>query len=118
MAEGGEWEAPPYGAILVAVVGVAVALPMVLGDPSVVLESIQEMLSPSALLLIPLLLLFLIRFLSSERCAVISDAIAAVSEPNSIHRIGGSPVGVAILLLVLLLVVYFRSLLSGGGDDE
>ncbi|CAN6468837.1 unnamed protein product [Victoria cruziana] len=118
MAEGGEWEVPPYGAILVVVVGAAVALPMVLGDPSVVIETIQGMLSPSALLLIPLLLLFLIRFLSSENSAVISNMIAAASEPNSIHRIGGSPVGVALLLFSLLLFVYYRSLFGGSGDDD
>lgn len=105
----------PYGLLFALVVGLVVAGPN-LFDFEAILESFSELISPLGLVLVPVLLLLLIRVLSSDRCASFSDILAA--EPDSIHRVGGSPVGVALVLLLVILLVYSRISLFGSGDDD
>ncbi|CAN6468134.1 unnamed protein product [Victoria cruziana] len=113
-----EFEMPPYGVILVGVVGAMVVLPMVLGDPNSVAESIQEIISPTGMMLLPLILLLLIRFLSTRRPTFFSDILTANGDPSSIHRAGGFPVSVVLILIILLFLVNYRSILNGGGEEE
>ncbi|KAF3795773.1 hypothetical protein EJ110_NYTH04491 [Nymphaea thermarum] len=113
-----EFEMPPYGVIVVGVVGAMVVMPMVLGEPNAVAESIQEIISPTGMMLLPLTLLLLIRFLSTKRPTFFSDILTATGDPASIHRVGGSPVGVALILIILLFLVYYRSSLNGEGEEE
>lgn len=115
MLEATEGRSAPYGLLFALVVGLVAAGP-VLFDGEAILESFSDVLSPLGLLLVPVLLLLLIRVLSSDRCASFSDILAA--EPDSIHRVGGSPVGVALLLLLLIVLLYSRVSLFGSGDDD
>lgn len=112
----------PHGLLLAVVVGLVVAGPLFLGGGGEALtEAVAELLSPVGLLLLPVCLLFLIRLLSSDRgAAALADAFAFGGSPDAVHRVGGSPVGVAFLLLLILALLYYRSSLFGGdgGDDE
>ncbi|CAD5195982.1 uncharacterized protein LOC103971275 [Musa acuminata AAA Group] len=108
---------PPHGVLLAVVVGVVVAAPFLVGGGGeAITGAISDMLSPAGLLLLPVLLVLVIRFLSSDRGAILSDIFAAGS-PDSIHRVGGSPVGVALLLLLILFLLYYRFSIFGGDDD-
>lgn len=111
-----EGRGAPHGVLLAVVVGVVVAGPMLLGDGEAITEAISGVLSPTGLLLLPVILLILIRFLSSDRGTALSDVF--YTEPDSIHRVGGSPVGVALVLLLLLLLLYYRVSLFGSGEDD
>ena len=89
----------PHGLLLAVVVGLVVAGPLFLGDGGEALtEAVAELLSPVGLLLLPVFGRF----------------------PDAVHRVGGSPVGVAFMLLLILALLYYRSSLFGGdgGDDE
>ncbi|XP_047313463.1 uncharacterized protein LOC124916750 [Impatiens glandulifera] len=107
----------PYGVLLAVVVVAVMAAPMLLGDRGeAIRDLISEMLSPIGLLLLPIGLLLLIQFLSSERG---SSIFSATGSPDTIHRITGSPVGVALFLLLLLFLLYNRfSIFNVGGDDD
>lgn len=80
-------------------------------------EAISELLSPVGLLLLPIALLLAIQFLSSDRGSFVSS-IFYTGEPDSIHRVSGSPVGVALLLILVLFLLYNRVSIFGGGDDD
>ncbi|KAJ3699874.1 hypothetical protein LUZ61_003579 [Rhynchospora tenuis] len=110
---------PPHGAILAVVVGAVVAAPFIIGDSAgeAITEAIAELLSPVGLLLLPVTLIIIIRFLSSDRGIALSDVFNLGGSPDSFHRVGGSPVGVALVLLLIMLLLYFK-LFGGGGDDE
>ena len=85
----------PHGLLL----AVVVAAPLFLGDGDEALaEAVAELLSPVGLLLLPVFGRF----------------------PDAVHRVGGSPVGVAFMLLLILALLYYHSSLFGGdgGDDE
>ncbi|RWR95279.1 hypothetical protein CKAN_02461700 [Cinnamomum micranthum f. kanehirae] len=113
-----EGRAAPHAVLLAVVVGVVVAGPLLLGDQGeAITELITGILTPAGLLLLPVGLLLLIRFLSSDRAPAISD-ILFTGEPDSIHRVGGSPVGVALVLLLLLFLLYNRVSLFGSDDDS
>ncbi|XP_058082906.1 uncharacterized protein LOC131230902 [Magnolia sinica] len=113
-----EGRGAPHGVLLAVVVGLVVAGPMLLGDQGEALSNaIAGILSPTGLLLLPIVLLVIIRFLSSDRGTALSEIFSA-GEPDSIHRLGGSPVGVALLLLLLLFLLYNRVSLFGPGDDD
>ncbi|KAI3908526.1 hypothetical protein MKX01_009328 [Papaver californicum] len=108
----------PHGVLLMVVVGLVIILPMILGDGEAITEAISEMLSPIGLLLIPIILLLLIQFLSSSDRGNSFMSAIAVGEPDSIHRLSGSPVGVALFLLLVLFLLYNRFSLFGSDDDE
>lgn len=108
----------PHGILLGVVVGLVIIIPMLLGDQGeVITETISELLSPIGLLLIPILLLLIIQFLSSDRGSVLSS-LFSTGEPDSIHRLSGSPLGVALFLILLLFLLYYRFSLFGSSDDE
>ncbi|KAG8097302.1 hypothetical protein GUJ93_ZPchr0013g35292 [Zizania palustris] len=112
----------PHGLVLAVVVGLVVAGPLFLGDGGEALtQAIAELLSPVGLLLLPLFLLLLIRVLSSDRgAAALADVFAFGGSPDAVHRVGGSPIGVALVLILILALLYYRSALFGvgGGDDD
>ncbi|XP_042438371.1 uncharacterized protein LOC122023971 [Zingiber officinale] len=111
--------APPHGILLAVVVGLVVAAPFLVGGEAIT-GAVADLLSPAGLLLLPVLLILLIRFLSSDRGVILSEIFASGS-PDSIHRVGGSPVGVALLLLLILILLYYRFSIFGGdasGDAE
>ncbi|XP_021904997.1 uncharacterized protein LOC110819951 [Carica papaya] len=109
---------PPHGVLLAVVVGVVVLVPFFLGDQGeAITEAISELLSPVGLLLLPILLLLTIQFLSSDRGSFVS-AIFSTGEPDTIHRVSGSPVGVALFLVLILFLLYYRVSIFGGDDDS
>ncbi|XP_077218638.1 uncharacterized protein LOC143852884 [Tasmannia lanceolata] len=113
-----EGRGAPHGVLLVVVVAVVVVVPFLLGTQGEALsEAISEILSPVGLLLVPVILILIIHFLSSDRGTALSKIFSA-GEPNSIHRLGGSPVGVALLLLLILILLYNRISLFGGGEED
>ncbi|KAL3648677.1 hypothetical protein CASFOL_005080 [Castilleja foliolosa] len=108
----------PHAAILAAVVVLVVVVPTLLGDQGEALtEFIAELLSPIGLLLLPICLLLTIQFLSSDSGSFVSG-IFSTGEPNSIHRVSGSPVGVALVLVLVLFLLYNRVSIFGGDDDS
>ncbi|XP_059632738.1 uncharacterized protein LOC132275294 [Cornus florida] len=110
--------AAPYGILLAAAAVAVVAVPLLLGDQGeAVTEFIAELLSPVGLLLLPIVLLLVIQFLSSDSGSVVSG-IFSTGEPDSIHRVSGSPVGVALLLVLVLFLLYNRFSIFGGDDDS
>ncbi|KAL2229751.1 uncharacterized protein LOC105171532 [Sesamum indicum] len=109
---------PPHAAILAAVVVLVMVVPTLLGDQGEALtDFIAELLSPVGLLLLPILLLLTIQFLSSDSGSFVAG-IFSTGEPNSIHRVSGSPVGVALFLLLVLFLLYNRVSIFGGDDDS
>ncbi|EOY33296.1 Uncharacterized protein TCM_041247 [Theobroma cacao] len=81
------------------VLGIVVLAPFLLSDQGdAITKAITELLSPVDLLLLPIILLLTIRFLSSDRGSFISN-IFSTGEPDSIHRVSGSPFGVALFLV-------------------
>ncbi|KAF5180789.1 transmembrane protein [Thalictrum thalictroides] len=107
----------PHGIILAVVVSLVVIVPFLLGDGGEALtEAIAEILSPIGLLLVPIALLLVIQFLSSDRATAFSGF--STGEPDSIHRLSGSPVGVALILILILFLLYNRVSLFGSGDDD
>ncbi|GMH08304.1 hypothetical protein Nepgr_010144 [Nepenthes gracilis] len=112
-----EGRAPPHGILLVVVVIVVVAAPVLIGDGEAITKAIADLLSPVGLLLLPVLLLLAIHFLSSDRGSILSG-IFSTGEPDSIHRVSGSPVGVALFLVLVLFLVYNRISIFGGDDDS
>ncbi|KAK1291500.1 hypothetical protein QJS10_CPB17g01298 [Acorus calamus] len=120
MADDAIARGPPHALIFAAVIIFAMILPFLLGEDglSVIPDFISDAFGAPVFLLIPVILILVIRFLSSDRGTALSDVFRAAGEQDTIHRVGGSPVGVAAVLAVLLLLLYFRvSLFRGGGDD-
>ncbi|KAL0457417.1 UNVERIFIED_CONTAM: hypothetical protein Slati_1080900 [Sesamum latifolium] len=108
----------PHAAILAAVVVLVMVVPTLLGDQGEALtDFIAELLSPVGLLLLPIVLLLTIQFLSSDSGSFVAG-IFSTGEPNSIHRVSGSPVGVALFLLLVLFLLYNRVSIFGGDDDS
>ncbi|KAI4345405.1 hypothetical protein L6164_012533 [Bauhinia variegata] len=115
---GGAGNGAPHGIILAVVVTLVVVGPFLLGDQGEALtEAISELLSPLGLLLLPIILLLTIQFLSSDRGSFI-NSIFSTGEPDSIHRVSGSPVGVALFLIIILFLLYNRFSIFGGDDDS
>lgn len=111
---------PPYGIILTVVIFMLIGIPMFLGDGAEALtEFIAELLTPLGLLLLPIILLLVIQFLSSDSGSFVSGIFSS-GEPNSIHRVSGSPVGVAFVLVIVLFLLYNKFSIFGGdeGSDE
>ncbi|KAK6913759.1 hypothetical protein RJ641_021080 [Dillenia turbinata] len=106
---------PPHGVLLLAVVVLVMAAPILIGDGEAITEAISELLSPIGLLLLPIILLLAIQFLSSDRASFISG-LFSTGEPDTIHRVSGSPVGVALFLFLVLFLLYNRSGDSGGDE--
>ncbi|PKI39632.1 uncharacterized protein LOC116206591 [Punica granatum] len=110
---------PPHGLLLAAVVVVVVAVPFILGDQGeAITEAISELLSPIGLLLLPIGLLLAIQFLSSDRASFVSGIFSPGAGPDSIHRVSGSPFGVALFLVLILFLLYNRFSIFGGNDDS
>ncbi|KAJ4954762.1 hypothetical protein NE237_011545 [Protea cynaroides] len=108
----------PYGVLLAVVVGIVVGVPMLVGDQEeAITGAISELLSPVGVLLVPIVLLLVIRFLSSDRGSVLSSGFFT-GEPDSIHRLMGSPVGVALFLVLLIFLLNNRVSLFGSDDDS
>ncbi|XP_044479945.1 uncharacterized protein LOC123206772 [Mangifera indica] len=108
----------PHGLILAVVVSIVVLVPFLFGDSGeAVTEFIAELLSPVGLLLLPIVLLLTIQFLSSDRGSFVSS-LFSTGEPDSIHRVSGSPVGVALFLVLILFLLYNRVSIFGGDDDS
>lgn len=108
----------PHGVLLVVVVALVIFVPFFLGDQGeAITEGIAELLSPVGLLLLPIILLLTIQFLSSDRGSFVSSMFST-GEPDTIHRVSGSPVGVALFLLLVLFLLYNRVSIFGGGDDD
>ncbi|KAI3968861.1 hypothetical protein MKX01_029011 [Papaver californicum] len=89
----------PHGLLFAIVVGLVVMIPIYLDGEEfgeAITEFITELLSPLGLLMVHVGLLLLIQFLSSDRGSVLSGIFTSNgSEPDYIHRLSGSPVGVA-----------------------
>ncbi|CAL1397235.1 unnamed protein product [Linum trigynum] len=111
---------PPHGIILAVVVCIVVLAPFVFGDQGeAITDGIAELLSPLGLLLLPIVLLLAIQFLSSQRGSFVAAVFSAGGgEPESFHRVSGSPVGVALFLFLVLFLLYYRVSIFGGGDDS
>ncbi|CAL0330651.1 unnamed protein product [Lupinus luteus] len=107
----------PHGILLAVVVAIVVVVPFLVGDGEAITEFISELLSPIGLLLLPIILLLTIQFLSSDRGSFISSIFTS-GEPDSIHRVSGSPFGVALFLILILFLLYNRFSIFGGGDDD
>lgn len=108
----------PHAILLAVVVAIVIVVPFLLGDQGEALtEAISDLLSPFGLLLLPIFLLLTIQFLSSDRGSFVS-AIFSSGEPDSIHRVTGSPVGVALFLVLILFLLYNRISIFGGDDDS
>ncbi|PON80375.1 Transmembrane protein [Trema orientale] len=108
----------PHGVLLAVVVVIVIVVPFLVGDQGEALtEAISELLSPLGLLLLPIILLLTIQFLSSDRGSFVSS-IFSTGEPDSIHRVSGSPVGVALFLVIILFLLYNRVSIFGGDDDS
>ncbi|GKV31486.1 hypothetical protein SLEP1_g40171 [Rubroshorea leprosula] len=108
----------PHGVILAVVVAIVILGPFMFGDQGeAITEAISEFLSPLGLVLLPIVLLLIIQFLSSDRGSFVSN-IFSTGEPDSIHRVSGSPVGVALFLALILFLLYYRLSIFGGGDDD
>lgn len=109
----------PHGLIMAVVLGLVVGGPLFLGDGGeAVTSAIADMLGPTGLLLLPVALILVIRVLSTDRgpARALSDAFSFGGSPDSVHRVGGSPVGVALALALIVVLLYYRSALLGGGD--
>ena len=108
----------PHGILLAVVIAIVVIVPFLVGDQGeAITEAISELLSPVGLLLLPIILLLTIQFLSSDRGSFIST-IFSTGEPDSIHRVSGSPFGVALFLILILFFLYNRLSIFGGDDDS
>ncbi|OIW19599.1 hypothetical protein TanjilG_18409 [Lupinus angustifolius] len=107
----------PHGILLAVVVAIVVIVPFLVGDGEAITEFISELLSPIGLLLLPIILLLTIQFLSSDRGSFISSIFTS-GEPDSIHRVSGSPFGVALFLILVIFLLYNRFSIFGGGDDD
>lgn len=108
----------PHGILLAVVVALVLLVPSLVGERGeAITAAIAELLSPVGLLLLPIVLLLTIQFLSSERGSFISSMFST-GEPDTIHRVSGSPVGVALVLIVILFLLYNRVSIFGGGDDS
>ncbi|XP_061349239.1 uncharacterized protein LOC133294565 [Gastrolobium bilobum] len=109
----------PHGILLIIVVAIVVIVPSLIGDQGeAITGAISELLSPLGLILLPIVLLLTIQFLSSDRGSFIAT-LFSTGEPDSIHRVSGSPVGVALFLLLILFLLYNRvSIFGGGGDSD
>ncbi|RWR76508.1 hypothetical protein CKAN_00495100 [Cinnamomum micranthum f. kanehirae] len=113
MAE--EGRGTPHGLLLALVLGIVVGSPFLIGDGGgAISDIITGIFGPAGLLLLPVILLILIHFLSSDRAAALSR-IFSPTERQSIHSVGGSPVGVALFLLLILFLLYHRTSLFGPG---
>ncbi|XWS53607.1 hypothetical protein CRYUN_Cryun10bG0015500 [Craigia yunnanensis] len=116
--QGGGGGGAPHGVILALVVGIVVLAPFLFGDQGeAITEAISELLTPVGLLLLPIILLLAIQFLSSDRGSFVSS-IFSTGEPDTIHRVSGSPVGVALFLVLILFLLYNRVSIFGGDDDS
>lgn len=108
----------PHAVLLAVVVAIVLVVPLIIGDQGeAITAAFSELLSPVGLLLLPIVLLLTIQFLSSERGSFISN-IFSTGEPDSIHRVSGSPVGVALFLILILFLLYNRRSIFGGDDDS
>ncbi|RDX89607.1 hypothetical protein CR513_28650, partial [Mucuna pruriens] len=109
----------PHGILLAVVVAIVVIVPFMVGDQGeAITEAISDLLSPLGLLLLPILLLLTIQFLSSDRGSFISS-LFSTGEPDTIHRLSGSPLGVALFLILILFLLYNRvSIFSAGDSDD
>ena len=112
----------PHGLLMAVVLGLVVAGPLFIGDGGeAITGAVAELLGPTGLLLLPVSLILVIRILSSNRgAAALADVFALGGSPDSVHRLGGSPVGVALALMLIVVLLYYRTSLFGGdgGDDE
>ncbi|KAF5736995.1 hypothetical protein HS088_TW14G01151 [Tripterygium wilfordii] len=118
MIQDREHNGPPHGILLAVVVTIVVLTPFILGDQGeAITETITELLSPFGLLLLPIVLLLTIQFLSSDRGSFV-NCVFSTGEPDSIHRVSGSPVGVALFLILILFLLYNRVSIFGGDDDS
>ncbi|RLM84967.1 uncharacterized protein C2845_PM04G33470 [Panicum miliaceum] len=112
----------PHGLLMAVVLGLVVAGPLFMGDGGeAITGAVAELLGPTGLLLLPVGLIIVIRVLSSDRgAAALADVFALGGSPDSVHRLGGSPVGVALALMLIVVLLYYRTSLFGGdgGDDE
>nr|ABK21495.1 unknown [Picea sitchensis] len=74
-------------------------------------------INPVMVMAAPVVLILVIRWLSSSsNTNSISAIFRGGGDPSSIHRAGGSPVGVAVVLLFVLLMIWYQS--SGVHDDS
>ncbi|KAK7387913.1 hypothetical protein VNO78_22711 [Psophocarpus tetragonolobus] len=105
----------PHGILVAVVVGIVVIVPFVMGEATT--EAITELLSPLGLLLLPIILLLTIQFLSSDRGSFIS-ALFSTGEPDTIHRLSGSPLGVTLFLFLILFLLYNRVSIFGPRDSD
>ncbi|KAJ8766334.1 hypothetical protein K2173_022393 [Erythroxylum novogranatense] len=118
MLEERQYRGPPHGVLLAVVVFIVVLAPSLVGDQEAITEAISELLSPLGLLLLPIILLLTIHLLSSDHAGSILSAIFSTGQPDSIHRLSGSPVGVALFLVFILFLLYNRFSIFGGGGDS
>ncbi|PKI65092.1 uncharacterized protein LOC116216015 [Punica granatum] len=109
---------PPYGVLLAVAIGAILMVPAVIGDGGeAVTEAISELLSPLGLLLAPVILVFTIRFLSSDRGSYLSNVFSA-GEWDSSHMTGGTPIGGALFLVLTLVLLYSKVSIFGGDSGE
>lgn len=109
---------PPHGILLAVVVVAVILVPPLLGENGeAITDFISDLLTPLGLLLLPIILLLTIQFLSSDTGSFI-NTIFSTGEPNSIHRLSGSPLGVALFLALTLFLLYNRVSIFGGNDDS
>jgi hypothetical protein len=120
-ASGDDYEYAYYGPLVAVVLGLVIAGPVFLAEDGgeAAKEALTELLGPVGMFLLPVSLIVLIRVLSSDRRAAAGFFAFFGGRPNdSVHRAGGSPVGVALLLLLIVVLLYYKVTLFGGDGDE
>ncbi|MED6144945.1 hypothetical protein PIB30_020240 [Stylosanthes scabra] len=113
---GGERAPPPHGILLAVVVAIVVAVPFLV-TADYFTEAFSDLITPFGQFLLPILLLIAIHFLSSDRASFISAMFSTTAEPDSIHHLSGSPVGIALVLLLILILLYSRVSFFGNHDS-
>ncbi|MCO5546919.1 hypothetical protein L7F22_000358 [Adiantum nelumboides] len=109
MADGGGSPTPMHAIFILVIILTILGIPMLMPEEGESwLPEFGEM-SP-LLMLSPLLLLLLVRFLGSSQLRFDADA-------SSIHRVGGSSTGIVLILLLVVGLISFRSLLQPSEEE-
>jgi hypothetical protein len=93
--------------LLFLVLGLGLGLPFCLSfEAASIVEEFQQSLK-LGIIAMPLLLLLLLVFCSNAS-AWSNGILHGSSDPSSIHKLGGSPWGLALFLLLILLMIWYQ----------